>query len=81
MKLSSELFRAAKASATVADTESGFSAGLPRQRSDTSCASKLTAIQDRSSGEGVNAAALVVASAARGGGGGQRRCVVPEGIA
>lgn len=72
-KLSSEDLRAAKASATVAERESGFKAGFPRQRSDTSCDSKLTAMQYGSSGEVVAAAVTAVAEGGGGGGGGGER--------
>ena len=46
MKLSSELLKAVKASATVAEMGKDLKAGLPRQRSDiTTCDNKLTAMQ------------------------------------
>lgn len=46
MKLSSEVLKASTASATVAEMERDLKAGLPRQRSDTSCLKKLTAMQE-----------------------------------
>lgn len=47
IKLSSDVFSADKASPTVAETERDLRAGFPRQRSDTSCASKPKAMQKK----------------------------------
>lgn len=46
MKFSSHVFKASKASATVAEAERDLRAGLARQRSDTSYLKKLTAMQE-----------------------------------
>lgn len=45
IKLSSDVLSADKASPTVAEMERDLRAGFPRQRSDTTCASKLKAMQ------------------------------------
>lgn len=53
IKLSSDFFSADKASPTVAEMERDLRAGFPRQRSDTSCASKLNAMQNWLDPEGL----------------------------